>query len=644
VELDEVFGAGGALARVLPGWEPRLPQEEMAAAVGRTLEREESLVVEAGTGVGKSLAYLLPAALRAVRGARRVIVSTHTRALQEQLIHGDLPVVARVLGELGLPFKSAMLMGADNYLCVQRLSRLRLQPDAASGEWAETLARLDEWSRRSDTGHRSALPEAVPQSLWDKLARDSDVCLGPAGPFWERCLWRRDRERAEKAHVVVVNHALLLSGARLPPADALILDEAHNLEEAAAARFGCEVSLGRVVALADEARLGARLAADEGLARAVDAAENAGVAFLRSIASDHGLKSAEEESSGRLLESAPETAPLELMALEAALAASVAAAEGRAWEADLRSLHARAAQLGADIASILRPAPATARWVAWNRRGPELRAAPLDVGRRLADSVFARGLPTVLTSATLSAADGLKGFKARVGLPDARELALDSPYDYRAQAALWCVDGVPEPSDEAAHAKAVSALCADIVARVPGGVFLLFSSWKLLKKVHVALRRKIKDRPVWAQGTAGHEALLEQFEAAGDAVLLGVDTFWQGVDVPGPALSCVVLVKLPFPNVGSPLEEARRRYLVDEGRDYFRDWSLPKAVMKFRQGFGRLIRSSKDRGAVVCLDSRLLHKGYGAAFLEALPACRKLESLDELAAFFSPREDAKAQA
>ncbi|NNN06883.1 MAG: ATP-dependent DNA helicase [Elusimicrobia bacterium] len=637
--LQEVFAADGALARVLPGWEPRAAQEEMARAVGLALDREEGLVVEAGTGVGKSLAYLIPAALWAVRGARRVLVSTHTRALQEQLIGGDLPVVARVLAELGLPLKSAMLMGADNYLCVQRLTNLRLRPDAASGEWAETLTRLDAWSRGAQSGHRSVLPEVLPQSLWERVARDTDVCLGPSGPAWERCLWRRDRERAEKAHIVVVNHALLLSGARLPPFDALIIDEAHNLEEAATSRYGSEASLGRVVALTDEARLSARLSGDAALSAAADAAEAAGAEFLRDLAQDHGLTGAEDEASGRLLESAPASAPGALLALELALAAGAAAAEGRAWEADLRSLHARAAQLDADLAAILKPAPATARWVAWGRRGPELRAAPLDVGRRLAEGVFSRGVPTVLTSATLASGDGLKGFKTRVGLPDARELALDSPYDYRTQAALWCVDGLPDPTDEAEHAKAVAATCAEIVARVPGGVFLLFSSWKLLKKVHALLRRKIKNRPVWAQGTAGHEALLEQFAEAGDAVLLGVDTFWQGVDVPGPALSCVVLVKLPFSNVGSPLEEARRRYLVEEGGDYFRDWSLPKAVMKFRQGFGRLIRSGRDRGAVVCLDSRLLRKGYGKAFLSSLPPCRRIESLDELAAFFTPRAD-----
>jgi ATP-dependent DNA helicase DinG len=607
----------------------------MSVAVARALEREECLVVEAGTGVGKSLAYLLPAALWAVRNARRVIVSTHTRALQEQLINGDLPVVAAVLRQLGLPLKYAMLMGADNYLCVQRLSRLRSNPAHADDE---TLARLDAWARDAQSGHRSSLPVSVPQNLWDRVARDSDVCYGPAGPYWERCLWRRDKEAAEKASIVVVNHALLLSGSRLPPYDAIILDEAHNLEEAAVSRYGCEVSMGRIVSLTDETRMTAKLAADETLGAAADAAETAGAELLRALASEHGLRGADDNLPGRLLEKTPDSLPPQLAAFEGALASAVAQHEGRAWEADVRALHGRSAQLGHDLVEILKPSPATARWVSWPRTGPELRAAPLDVGKRLAEGLFSRGVPTILTSATLASSDGLSDFKKRIGLPDARELALDSPYDYRTQAALWCVDGVPEPSDEEAHAAAVTELCADIVARVPGGVFLLFSSWKLLKKVHSALRKKITDRPVWAQGATGHEALLEQFESAGDAVLLGVDTFWQGVDVPGPALSCVVLTKLPFANVGSPLEEARRRFLEENGKEYFRDWSLPKAVMKFRQGFGRLIRSGSDRGAVVCLDSRLLHKGYGKAFLEALPPCRRIESLDELDRFFAPEK------
>ncbi len=637
MDLAALFGPEGALARARSGWEPRPPQEAMAGAVWQSLERGGDLVVEAGTGVGKSLGYLLPAALWAVRNDRRVIVSTHTRALQEQLLNHELPTAARALEALGLPLRYAMLMGADNYLCVQRLARLRMRPDAVSENGKEALERLEAWSRDAQSGHRSSLPELVPQNLWDRISRDTDLCMGQGGPYWDRCLWRRDRERADRAHILVVNHALLLSGARLPPSDAMILDEAHNLEDAAASRYGVTAGLSHAVALTEEVRTAAKLYADDALATLADEAASELGRFFETIARDNGLRDADDEGPGKLLESTPDAPPAALLALDKALASAAAAAEGRPDEIEMRTLHMHVALFGHGLMSILKPdSTATARWVAWPRTGPELRAAPLDVGRRLSEGLFSRGIPSILTSATLSTGDGLKDFKARVGLPEARELVLDSPYDYATQAAWWAMDGIPDPKDEEAHAAAVTQACADIVARVPGGVFLLFSSWKLLRKVHRLLREKISDRPVWAQGMSGHEALVREFENAGDAVLLGVDTFWQGIDVPGEALSCVVMVKLPFPNVSSALEEARRRWLDENGREYFKDWSLPRAVMKFRQGFGRLIRTSTDRGAVICLDSRVLKKGYGKAFLRALPPCRKIGSLDELAKFFSP--------
>ncbi len=635
-----MFG-GGALSRVLKRHESRAAQETMARAVWESLEGERHLVVEAGTGVGKSLGYLLPAALWAVRHDRRVLVSTHTRALQEQLLHQELPTVSKVLGEAGLPLRTAMLMGSENYLCVQRLTRLAAQPSLTSEGGEKVVASLTEWAKKADTGHRSSLPELVPETLWRRLHRDTDVCMGPGGPYWDRCLWRKDREKAERAHIVVVNHALLLSGARLPPYDAMILDEAHNLEEAATARYGSHVSLGRMSLLAEEAAATGKVLGREPLADVAHEALSATARFLEQLARDRGLEGPDDEASGKLLEKTPETLPAPLLALDRALADTAADFEGRPEENDVRLLHARLVGLGTDLANILKPdaGAETARWVAWPRTGPELRSAPLDVGKRLADGLFSKGVPCVLTSATLSTGDeGLKDFKARVGLPDARELVLDSPYDYRSQAALWLADGVPSPKEEAAHAAAVADACADIIKAVPGGVFILFSSWRLLRKVHAALRAKVKGRKVWAQGTTGHEDLLERFEEAGDAVLLGVDTFWQGVDVPGPALSCVVLVKLPFPNISSPVEEARKRWLEENGREYFRDWSLPKAVMKFRQGFGRLIRSSTDRGAVVVLDSRLLHKGYGKFFVESLPSCKRLEGLEDLKKFFASDE------
>lgn len=637
MELSDLLGRDGALAKARPGWEPREAQEKMVGAVWVALGRGDSLVVEAGTGIGKSLAYLLPAALWAVKNDRRVVVSTHTRALQEQLLHHELPTTAKALEILGLPLRYAMLMGSENYLCVQRLSRARLRQSTEDADALERLVRLEAWTKIAGSGHRSAVPEAVPQPVWERINRDPEQCMGPGGPYWDRCLWRKDRERAERAHILVVNHALLLSGARLPPADAMILDEAHNLEEAAVSRYGAAAGLSRVVSLCDEARGASKAYGLPELEGAADDCAASCARFLEEIARDHGVTGPDDEGPTRLLEKTPEIPPAGLIALDKALAAAATDAEGRPEETDLRMLHARVSQFGHEMMAVLKPgAGATARWVAWPRTGPELRAAPLDVGARLSEGLFSRGLPAILTSATLSTGEGLKDFKARVGVPEARELVLDSPFDYRTQAALWTVEGLPPPGDDDKYAKALTQACADIVGAVPGGVFLLFSSWKLLKKVHAGLRRKIKDRPVWAQGSSGHDALLREFEDAGNAVLLGVDTMWQGVDVPGEALSCVVLVKLPFPNPSTALEEARRRWLDENGRDYFRDWSVPKAVMKFRQGFGRLIRTSTDRGAVVCLDPRL-KKGYGKFFLEALPPCKKLGSLDDLRAFFGTR-------
>ncbi|MEK7388927.1 MAG: ATP-dependent DNA helicase [Elusimicrobiota bacterium] len=640
MDLTVLFGREGALARARPGWEPRRLQEEMAAEVWRSLETGSDVIIEAGTGVGKSLAYLLPAALWAVTHDRRVIVSTHTRALQEQLLQHELPTAALALGELGLSLRHAMLMGADNYLCVQRLARLRAHPESVSASGGALLERLDLWARSGQSGHRSALPELIPQNLWDRVCRDTDLCQGPGGAYWDRCLWRRDRERAERAHLLVVNHALLLSGARLPPADAMILDEAHNLEDAASARFGVSAGLSRMASVSEEIRAVAQLRSDDALRSLSDEAVADVARFLEGVAKDNGLTQPDEENHGKLLETMPASPPAVLMALDKALAA--AAAEAERDELELRSIHGRLSQFGQDLMAVLKPdSEATARWVSWPRGGPELRAAPLDVGRRLAESLFSRGIASILTSATLSTGTGLKEFKSRVGLPEARELILDSPYDYATQAAFWAMEGIPDPRDEEMHVLAVTRACAEIVARVPGGVFLLFSSWKLLRKVHGLLRKEITERPVWAQGASGHEALVREFEAAGDAVLLGVDTFWQGIDVPGQALSCVVLIKLPFPNVSSALEEARSRWLAENGRDYFKDWSLPRAVMKFRQGFGRLIRTSADRGAVVCLDSRVLKKGYGKAFLRSLPPCRAINTLDELADFFAAQPHEK---
>lgn len=659
--VEELFAPEGPLARVEPRYEHRPQQARMAAAVMETLDRGGGLVVEAATGVGKSLAYLIPGAWWAASGGRRLLVSTHTRALQEQILDRELPTTARVLRGLGHSLQTAMLMGAQNYLCVRRLERLAQAPEFFSDASTLMLEELSQWARTATTGHRSHLPHLVPQGLWRRICRDPDLCLQKcrrSSAACLRCLFRQDRERAQKAQVLVVNHALLLAAARLPPFDALVIDEAHTLAEAAAEHFGTAVTPGRFLRVCEEtADLARRIAAaggdgDGSLAAAERAAarcaEESGL-FLREIAAGQGFSPDASEPGGALLhDPLPKVEPPTLPELERSLAEVRRLCPDPEDETEAQALQSRAAALRRDLREILEARSLdTARWVEWfpigamsQAAGPrafgfELRAVPLEVSGLLAEKLLAGGVPVVMTSATLACGRGLGEFKARVGMEGSRELVLDSPFDYRTQAALLIQGDLPEPSDDEAYAAQVAARCRDIIPRVPGGIFILFSSWRMLRKVHGLIRRKVKGRPLWVQGAAGSEALLSDFISAGNAVLLGVDTFWQGVDVPGAALSCVVLAKLPFPNFASPVEAARRRWHESFGRSYFECWSLPRAIMKLRQGFGRLIRSSSDRGAVVILDSRILRKRYGEAFLEALPACKRLGSMEELAEFFS---------
>jgi ATP-dependent DNA helicase DinG len=667
---EELFSPEGPLAREYADYEFRPQQARMAGAVLATLERGGGLVVEAGTGVGKSLAYLLPGALWAASGDRRLQVSTHTRALQEQVMERELPTVARVLGRLGRPLSYAMLMGADNYLCVRRLERLAQAPELFPDSAMLVLSDLVAWAKTADTGQRSRLPCLVPQGLWRRICREPEFCRGQdrrRTAQCGRCLYRCDRERAQKAQVLVLNHALLLSAARLPPSDALIVDEAHTLPDVAAGHFGTAVTSGRFLRLAEEtAALVRRVAAlggdgDGSLAEADRCAGRCaeeGPLFLKQVALRHGFSERAAEPGGKLLEgSAKGVEPISLPGIERCLAEVRRLCTDPEDEFEAHALQLRVATLRQDLRELFRTGSLdTARWVEWlpwsRQERPEggrglrgfsfeLRAVPLDISERLSERLQGPGVPVVMTSATLSWGRGLGEFKAQVGMAGARELALDSPFDFRSQAALLILDDGPGPSDEASYAVSVARRCRDIIPSIPGGVFILFSSWKMLRRVHGLIRGRIRGRPLWVQGVSGNEALLSGFISAGNAVLMGVDTFWQGVDVPGAALSCVILAKLPFPNFASPVEEARRRWHESFGRSYFECWSLPRAVMKLRQGFGRLIRSAADRGAVVILDPRILHKPYGETFLEALPPCRRLAGMEELFRFFSGRKPGK---
>jgi len=643
----------------------------MAQSVARSLASGRHLLVEAGTGVGKSLAYLVPAILHAAGGsgdaARRVVVSTFTRALQEQLARQDLPLLERAFEAQGVAFRHALLMGSENYLCVQRLEQV-LRLDAG--------ADLDELERHAGTavsGLRSEVPFPVPESLWKRVRRERDVCLGARGPFWERCLYHRDLVRAREAEIVVVNHALffldLASGGRiLPPHGVVVLDEAHRAEEAASQQFGTRLGPGAVTRLLRDVvpspRRGRGERARRGAARGASMARGM---RLSGAASRVEEAAAQYFDAARTLAlrggrpSAQTAVPLPPGALDRRVLAAAfvdleTAIDETARETDdlfgrgaLEALRQRAADLRGRLELFTTQSQQDAVFWIETRGGAhgdvDLATAPVEVAPILRQALFDSGRTVVLTSATLSIGGSFDHARGRLGVTAAGGEALGSPYDFRRQALLYLPEGIPDPgSDPAGWAAAVSDECRRIVEASDGGAFLLFTSWALLDRVHRDLEEEARQsgRPLLRhQPESPATDLLERFRASRRAVLLGALTFWQGVDVPGEALRAVVVTRLPFDVPDHPLARARAAAIAGRGGDPFLDDSLPEAILTFRQGFGRLIRSHRDRGLVAVLDPRLRSRAYGARFLEAIPPCPRTSSLDAVTRFFA-RDDLEA--
>lgn len=654
--LEALFAPEGPVARREPAYEFREEQVVLAREVEAAIAEGSTLVAEAGTGVGKSLAYLVPAAVWAITNEKRVLVSTYTKALQEQLVRKDLPAVAAALSEAGLPLRFAHLMGAENYLCLQRLEAAKRRADEGPREpgLRRALGELSRWAASAHTAARSAIPFPVPAGVWGNVCRDTDICLGDRGPFRDRCLYKQERQRALSSHILVVNHSLFLSGAWLPPFHAAVFDEAHSLEAAAKELLMRQVSTARWDRLVNdiynpETRRGfARriLTADRALeAEAVGVLAQAkaeGRAFFERIAADHELSERESAPQARRLregyrvENALEPALKSFSELFKDWGRRVETDEE---DAELGALVRRCAEFGADLNAFLRGEEGGhAHWIEREKAWIGLQLAPLDLSGALGQrwkELGERTVGLVFTSATLATGSSLEHFRSSHGIAKANELKLGSPFDYQRNACLFLDPSLPSPQAQpAAYRQAVSRRLLEIAPVVKGGIFVLFTSFQTMAEVLKAARGGLAPRPVFVQGEAPPAELLAAFRAAGNGILFGVDTFWQGVDVAGDSLSCVVITRLPFGNFTSPIEQARREWFIDQGRDYFGEHSLPRAVLKFRQGFGRLIRSKTDRGAVVVLDSRITTGLYRQAFLDALPPCRHAASVDELAGFF----------
>jgi len=653
--LRDVFAPGGALSRVLPAYEPRPPQLAMAVSVEDALAHGRALVVEAGTGTGKTLAYLLPAA----RSGLKVVVSTATKTLQEQLAEKDVPL----LRALGVDAKVAFLKGRQNYLCLLRLEQFTRNPTFAVREEAALFEEIGAWAERTETGDRAELT-SLPENLasWRDLSATADQCIGVKCAHYDRCFVFRMRREAADADVVVVNHHLFFAdlalrsssagdagAAVLPRYDAVVFDEAHAIEEVATEHFGVQVSSFRVGELARDA-----LKALQGRPQLLEAAGLAtrlareGRDFFDAAleAAQAGqsapAKSPPESARWPLLPGALQPAEAERLKLAELIRALGASLSG-SGEDELALLERRCLGLRADLElfseSRSSPGDDVIHWAESRAGHLLLHASPIEVAGLLQEKLYDRIGPVVFTSATLAVGGRLDYFSRRVGLADdsgplfplATEV-LASPFDYQSNAALYLPGAMPDPQDPGFP----DAVARELRALLPitgGRAFVLFTSLRNMRAVHALLADELPWQ-VLLQGEAPKAQLLKRFRQT-PSVLFASQSFWEGVDVPGEGLSLVVIDKLPFASPGEPIVAARIERLRADGEDAFYGYQVPQAALALKQGFGRLIRSATDRGIVAVLDGRMTRKAYGRLFVASLPRCRVLRSAQEASQFWS---------
>jgi ATP-dependent DNA helicase DinG len=632
----DLLGAHGPFATGVP------------RAVADAIEQRRTLVVEAGTGIGKTFAYLVPALL----AGRRVLVSTGTRHLQDQIQQHDLPTVRRALGA---PASVAVLKGRSNYLCPQRFEQLLAHGRLSDRAEVRELAALRAWAPTTASGDLAEVTALAEDSgLLPRVTSTTDNCLGSRCPRLSECFVAKARRKAQDADVVVVNHHLLLAdmvlkeegfGALLPDVDAVIVDEAHQLPDLAAQAFGTSFATRQASGLVDDARAALGVAALDGeLSQALAAVDPA----LKVARLALGAAVGRGPWGEQLRSSEVRDAVQELQALLARIAAALHEVSG-AQAADTeqaQALRARATALAAALEPFVaveqaaeEGAAARVLWYETYKQSFVLNATPLDPAKRFREQVEQRPTAWVFTSATLAVGEDFELFAQRLGLVDPETLALASPFDYERNALLYLPPGLPAP-DSPAHTAAVVAAALPLLVASRGRAFLLFTSHRALRAAATLLAGKLP-HPLLVQGDMPRARLLERFREAGDAVLLGTASFWEGVDVKGPALSLVVIDKLPFASPGDPVMAARIDALRAKGGNPFSELQLPQAVLALKQGVGRLIRDHDDTGVMAICDPRLKRKGYGRSFIAALPPMSGTESEDEALRFIRERTSLK---
>jgi ATP-dependent DNA helicase DinG len=636
-EVADIFGAAGALSEIIEGYRPRAAQIEMAEKIAYALDTRQNLIAEAGTGTGKTFAYLIPAIL----SGKKVLVSTGTKNLQDQLFNKDLPLIRKALPYKH--FKASLLKGRANYVCIYRLDQAMNSAFGYNQQEAAALAQIKSWSQRTKAGDVSEVADVQDgDPVWFHATSTTDNCLGQDCRDYAECFLNKARKQAQEADIVVVNHHLLCAdwsirqtgfGELLPEPEVIVIDEAHQLADVASNFLGVTVSGRQLNELADDT-LAEFYAGAKDMPDLRTACED-----LQREVRDARLAFGVELRRGewREIEQNPKLAAA-LAALQTQLKWLHELLEPASIRSKgLESCYERSDTLTLQLQTLL--TDQDGEWIKWFEtysKSFTLSRTPLDIAREFSHFMQRHKATWIFTSATLSVANNFTHFSNSLGLSGALTESWESPFDFQHQSLFYHPKGLPQPADPEFTDKIIEFVLPVLEAS-RGRAFFLFTSHKALQRAAKLLEGKI-DYPLLVQGSRSKGALLEQFKELGHAVLLATASFWEGVDVRGDALSCVVIDKLPFASPGDPVLKARLSALEKQGRNPFFEHQLPAAIIMLRQGVGRLIRDVNDKGVLMVCDPRLLKRAYGQMFLDSMPAMQRSRELEDVQRFFSGRE------
>jgi ATP-dependent DNA helicase DinG len=647
--IKTYFEEGGVLSQKLNSFEFRPQQLKMAGDVAAALEEGHHLMVEAGTGTGKSLAYLIPAVLWAIKNETRVIVSTYTKTLQEQIVNHDIPFLRDTLG---LPFKYSLCMGSENYLSLRRMKRASQTHLFGNVEEDDQLNEIFQWAERTETGFRNDLPFEPLGSVWEEVGRQKDLCMGKHCDTFNSCFYFKERRKWFGAHLLIVNHHLFFanianSGAVLPRYDAVIFDEAQNLEEAATSFLGLEISnsgllyfLDRLYNLKTKRGTLTRLRNDltVEIQQRVSKVRIAVEGFFQNLFDEYGRR----ERTLRFYNppTLNNTLFIPLQDLHEALKSLEHRVSSEEEQLEVSAAANRVFEYNNTLSALLNQN--MKEYVYWLEVTPKkrfirakLRGLPIHIKEELQAQVFSKIERAVLTSATLTTNRNFEHIKERLGCTPKEESTLDSPFDYSRQALLYLPKDMPEPGEDVSqYVAALADRTLELIHATGGKTFVLFTSYDILNRVYKILDPKLHQYQILKQGDLAPSRMIQRFKEK-PSVIFGTSSFWQGVDIPGDALSSVIITKLPFDVPTEPLTEARIEDLKKRSINPFKHYQIPRAIIQLRQGFGRLIRKRTDKGVVAILDSRMTQRSYGKQFLNSLPECAQTQSLDDIKHFLS---------